>query len=176
MFRFLILGIALVTLSACSSLTVKQYSDTPIQFDPKQFFNNQLIAEGFVRDRKGNVTRYFTADIKATWDDNGGTLDEVFAWSDGEHQTRVWQFTKSADNQYLGTAGDVIGSATLDHAGNAIRMTYQLDVPLKSGKTIAIDMDDWLFQVSENSIVNVTKMTKWGFHVGEVVLTMRIVD
>ena len=176
MFRFIFLITTFLLLTACTSVGVNRYADDKIQFNPQQFFNNQLVAEGFVRDRKGNVTRYFTADIMATWNDNSGTLDEVFIWSDGERQTRVWQFSKTTDNQYLGTAGDVLGNATMDYAGNAIRMTYQLDVPLKSGKTIAIDMDDWLFQVSDNSLVNVTKMTKWGFHVGEVVLTMRIVD
>ncbi len=174
--RFILWVTSLVTLTACSSVSVIDYQNTPIQFDPERFFNNQLVAEGFVRDRKGKVTRYFTADIIATWDKNGGKLDESFQWSDGEQQTRVWAFTKTADNRYSGTAGDVLGNANMEHAGNAIRMQYQLDVPLVSGKTIAISMDDWLFQVSENSIVNVTEMTKWGFRVGEVVLTMRVVE
>lgn len=163
-------------LSACSQLQVSDYADTPIQFDPNEFFNNDLIAEGFVMNRSGRVTRYFTADIKATWDTSGGVLDEVFEWSDGEQQTRVWTFTAIGDNRYSGTAGDVIGNADMAYAGNAIRMTYQLDVPLDSGNSIAINMDDWLYQVSENTIVNVTEMRKFGFRVGQVVLTMRIAD
>jgi hypothetical protein len=64
----------------------------------------------------------------------------------------------------------------MEFAGNAIHMNYVLDVPLASGKNIGIRMDDWLYQVSDNSIVNVTSMSKFGFSVGEVVLTMRVID
>jgi hypothetical protein len=168
--------LAFATLTGCSTVTVNDYADSSLVFDPMIFFNNQLIAEGIVRDRSGKVTRTFTADIKASWDEQGGILDEVFEWSDGEEQTRVWTFTKTDDQQYVGTAGDVIGEAPMVHAGNAINMAYVLDVPLANGKTIAINMDDWLYLTSENTIVNVTSMTKFGFRVGEVVLTMRVVE
>jgi len=163
-------------LSACSQLPVSIYADTPIQFDPMSFFNNQIHAEGFVRDRSGEVSRTFTAQISATWDEQGGVLDELFTWSDGEIQTRVWQFRKTGEQTYVGTAADVIGDAQMEFAGNAIHMNYVLDVPLASGKSIGIRMDDWLYQVSDNSIVNVTSMSKFGFSVGEVVLTMRVID
>lgn len=174
--RTLMTAISALILSACSQLQVSDYADTPIQFDPNEFFNNNLIAEGFVMTRSGEVSRYFTADIKASWDENGGILDEVFQWSDGEQQTRVWRFTANEDGTYTGTAGDVIGKANMAYAGNAINMVYQLDVPLESGNSIAITMDDWLYQVSDKTIVNVTDMRKWGFRVGRVVLTMRIAD
>lgn len=174
--RALLLAASAMLLSACSQLQVSDYKNTPIQFDPNEFFNNDLIAEGFIMNRSGKVTRYFTADIKASWDDRGGVLDEVFQWSDGETQTRVWRFTANADGSYTGTAGDVIGEATMAHAGNAINMVYRLDVPLESGNSIAITMDDWLYQVSDQTIVNVTEMKKFGFRVGRVVLTMRIAD
>lgn len=161
-------------LSACSQVNVDEYANNSITFDPNVFFNNTLIAEGFVKDRSGKMTRYFTATIEATWDEQGGVLDEVFLWNDGERQTRVWTFEPSDNGGYIGTAGDVIGTADMRFSGNAINMKYVLDVPLESGKAMAINMDDWLYQVSESTIVNVTEMTKWGFHVGEVVLTMRI--
>lgn len=165
-----------LSLSACASLDISDYEGVEPTFDPNEFFNNQIIAEGFVRNRSGKVSRWFTADIKATWDDNGGVLDEVFQWSDGEEQVRVWEFEKRNDSTYTGTAGDVIGEADMEIAGNAIRMRYQLDVPLSNGNTIAINMDDWLYQVSDKTIVNVTTMRKFGFRVGDVVLTMRVVD
>lgn len=174
--RKLLLAASAMILSACSQLQVSDYKTTPIQFNPNDFFNNDLVAEGFVMNRSGKVTRYFTADIKASWDKNGGVLDEVFQWSDGETQTRVWQFTANPDGTFTGTAGDVIGEANMAYAGNAINMVYQLDVPLEGGNSIAITMDDWLYQVSDQTIVNVTEMKKFGFRVGRVVLTMRIAN
>lgn len=164
------------TLTACGQIPISEYADNNIQFDPNTFFNSTIVAKGFIKNRSGKMTRSFTADIIARWDENGGVLDEVFQWSDGEVQTRVWQFERTGDKTYIGTAGDVIGEAAMEYAGNAIHMNYLLDVPLESGKTIAIRMDDWLYQVSEETIVNVTSMSKWGFDVGEVVLTMRVVE
>ena len=166
----------LLVLTGCSSLSVTDYRDHPIQFNPNEFFNQPLIAEGFVQDRSGRVTRTFVADIQASWDDNGGVLDETFLWSDGEEQVRVWRFERVEDNQFEGTAGDVKGMAEMQFAGNAIRMQYVLEVPLKNGNTIGINMDDWLHQVSDDTLVNVTEMRKFGFRVGRVVLTMRAAD
>ena len=174
--RTLLLAASAMFFTACSQLQVSNYRDTPIQFDPTRFFNNDLIAEGIVMNRRGEVTRYFTATIKATWNEQGGVLDEVFQWSDGEVQTRVWRFSANADGSYTGTAGDVIGDATMVYAGNAINMDYRLDVPLSNGNSIAINMDDWLYQVSDRTLVNVTEMKKFGFRVGRVVLSMRVVD
>lgn len=168
--------LTLVLLSACANHSIDDYGANKPSFDPQTFFNNQLIAEGFVRDRSGRVTRWFTADIAANWDESGGVLDEVFLWNDGEEQTRVWNFTTLSADRFSGTAGDVRGNAKMRVAGNAIRMTYQLEVMRDNGKTIAINMDDWLYQVSEKTLINVTTMRKFGFRVGEVVLTMRVVE
>ncbi len=165
-----------VFISACSGVSISDYSDASITFDPMYFFNNKLIAEGVVRDHNGKVTRSFEARINATWDENGGVLDEVFIWSDGERQSRVWQFTKVGDNSYRGTANDVIGEASMVFEGNAIQMNYILSVKRDNGKTINLNMNDWLYQVNDKVLMNVTQMKKFGFEVGEVILTMRIED
>lgn len=158
--------------TACSSHSVNDYADSALVFDPVDFFNGKIIAEGFVRDRSGKISRSFTADIDAQWDQNSGVLDEVFYWSDGERQTRVWQFT-ATDYGFVGTAGDVKGEAPMVYAGNVINMAYQLEIPLANGNTVAVNMDDWLVQTSATTIVNVTDMSKFGLNLGQVVLTMR---
>lgn len=162
-----------VLLTGCSYNNIQSYQDDPIQFDPEVFFNGPLVAEGIVRNRSGKVIRYFEADIDASWNQNGGTLDERFRWNDGEMQTRYWKFTRSGDQQFTGSAGDVVGDAQLKYAGNAIRMDYVLQVPLKNQSSININIKDWLFQVNEQSIMNVTTMKKFGFRVGDVILTIR---
>lgn len=174
--RLIFIPFMALLLSACASQSLTDYQDDAQVFEPNDFFNNQLIAEGVVRNRSGQVTRYFTATIDAIWDETGGMLDEVFQWNDGEVQTRVWRFEKTDKNQYLGTAGDVKGAAKMQHAGNALQMTYTLNVPLDNGKTVAINMDDWMYLVSDQTLINVTRMSKFGFKVGEVILTMRVVD
>ncbi|WP_028669150.1 DUF3833 domain-containing protein [Saccharospirillum impatiens] len=170
----LIASTALVALlTGCASVTVATYEDADLVFDPVEYFNGSLVAEGVVRGRNGEVSRYFNATIDARWDERGGVLDEVFIWSDGERQTRVWQFERVGESHYRGTAGDVVKPAEMRFAGNAVNMKYVLAVPLDSGRTINVTMDDWLYQVNDQTLINVTEMTKFGFKVGEVVLTMR---
>lgn len=173
MWKFIVSTALLALLSGCASVTVATYDDVELTFDPIDYFNGPLVAEGVVRGRNGEVSRYFNATIDARWDENGGVLDEVFIWSDGERQTRVWEFERIGDRHYRGTAGDVVKPAEMRFAGNAVNMKYVLAVPLDSGRTINVTMDDWLYQVNDQTLINVTEMTKFGFKVGEVVLTMR---
>jgi hypothetical protein len=37
-------------------------------------------------------------------------------------------------------------------------------------------MDDWMFHVADGVVVNETRMTKFGIHVGQILLVMRKVD
>ncbi len=173
MWKVLVVVMLGFMLSGCTGVTVSDYAGREPTFDPVTFFNGTLVAEGVVLSRGGKVNRYFTATIEATWNEDSGTLDEVFQWNDGERQTRVWQFEKVGERHYEGRAGDVVGTAEMRYQGNAVNMEYLLVVPLSNGRTVNIRMDDWLYQTSENTLVNVTEMSKFGFKVGEVVLTMR---
>ncbi|WP_199224163.1 DUF3833 domain-containing protein [Saccharospirillum sp. MSK14-1] len=173
MFRLLSVAVLAIMLTGCAGVSVSDYADREPTFDPLVFFNGPLQAQGVVFSRSGEVRRHFTATIDARWNADGGVLDEVFQWSDGERQTRVWRFERDGERSYVGRAGDVKGTAQMRYAGNAVNMNYRLLVPLSSGRTIAVSMDDWLYQVDANTLINVTDMSKFGFDVGQVVLTMR---
>lgn len=173
MLRSCCLAMLMIILTGCAGVSVTDYADRQPTFDPKTFFNGPLEAQGVVLSRSGVVRRHFTARIDASWDSDGGVLDEAFQWSDGEQQLRFWRFERQAERAYLGRAGDVKGTAEMHYAGNAVNMNYQLLVPLSNGRTIAVTLDDWLYQVDANTLINVTNMTKFGFNVGQVVLTMR---
>lgn len=169
----IVTAVMALILSGCSRMTVMTYEDSEPVFDPVVFFNGPMVAEGIVLNRSGKVTRHFNATIDARWDEQGGVLDEVFEWSDGEQQTRVWTFERIDQQRYIGRAGDVVRPAQMRFAGNAINMKYVLAVPMSNGRTINVTMDDWLYMVNDQTLINVTEMTKFGFKVGEVILTMR---
>lgn len=173
MCKTLLAAVAALILTGCAGVSVNDYAGREPSFDPETFFNGPLEAQGVVLSRSGKVRRHFTATIDARWDDNGGVLDEVFQWSDGETQTRLWQFERVGERHYRGSAGDVDGPAQMRYAGNAVNMNYRLQVPLSSGRVISVRMDDWLYQVDADTLINVTEMSKFGFDVGQVVLTMR---
>ena len=75
-------------------------------------------------------------------------------------------------NRYRGTAGDVVGEALGEVQGNALNWQYTLQVPV-DGKVWDITLDDWLFLIDENNLINRTKLRKFGLPVGELTLHIR---
>lgn len=155
----------------CSSVSIDEYAANKPKLLVEEFFDGQLSAHGIVKDRSGVVIRYFNAQIKAHWVGGVGTLDESFVFDDGEHQTRVWTLQPNGDGSYAATAGDVIGDARMEVAGNSLFLDYVLRIPY-GGDTIDVRIDDRMYLVSERVLLNESIMTKWGFNVGEINLVI----
>lgn len=162
-------------LAGCAGPGLDDYRDMEPELIPQEFFKGELFARGVVKNRSGEVIRTFDADISATWDNEGvGTLDEVFRFDDGEIQTRVWTLTPNNDGSLHADAGDVVEPGTMRWQGNAINMNYVLRVAYGDGDdTIDVSMDDWMYLVTPDTLINETAMTKWGFDVGEIVLVIQ---
>jgi len=161
-----------VTLSSCSSTSVNDYSKNTPKFIPQEFFSGNLNAQGVVKNRSGKVTRYFNATIKAYWENGVGTLEEKFIFDDGEIQYRTWKLSPTAQNTFNATAGDVIGIGEGEFAGNAINLNYVLVVKYKSS-TINLSVDDWMWLVDSNTVLNESILTKFGFKVGSIQLVIK---
>lgn len=161
----------MLLMGACSSTSVTDYQDREPRFEPESFFDGALTAHGVVKDFSGTAIRHFNADIVGCWSDGVGTLDESFVFDDGEQQTRIWTLTPSGDQTYIGTAGDVIGDGTARWEGNAMFLDYTLRIALEDS-SIDVHIDDRMYRISDNVVVNESKMRKWGFGVGEIVLTL----
>ena len=170
--RLLLAGLCALVLSACSSVSVEDYAEHEPRFVAEEFFAGQLTAHGVLKDRSGKVIRLFTATIDASWEDGVGTLDEHFVFDDGEHQTRVWTLTPNGDNFYTATAGDVVGSGSMQVSGNSLFLDYVLRVPY-DGETIDLRIDDRMYLVSDRVLLNESIMTKWGFEVGSIMLVIQ---
>ncbi len=168
----LIIAAALSLLMGCSTITVEDYASGKPQLVAEEFFNGQLTAYGVVKDRGGKVIRSFTADIKAYWRDGVGTLEEDFIFDDGEEDRRVWTLTPSGPDQYTGTAGDVVGDGQARFAGNAMFLDYVLRVPYGDG-TIDLRIDDRMYLVHPDVLINESRMIKFGLEVGEILLVIK---
>jgi hypothetical protein len=158
-------------LTACSGVQVTDYGTMQPQFNPKEFFNGNLTAHGVVQNRAGKVTRSFTADITAYWKDGIGTLEEDFVFDDGEEQRRVWTLTPNGENQYIGTAGDVVGEGVMVHAGNSVFLDYVLRIAYGDGD-IDVRVDDRMYLVSNTVLINESKLSKFGVRVGDLLLVI----
>lgn len=167
--RVVMILASLALLTACSSIDVNDYQDTSPKLDLKTFFSGQLKVYGMVQDMSGKMTRRFTADIDASWQGDTGILDEVFYFDDGEQQTRVWTLQDLGNGNYSGTAGDVVGVASGSARGAVFRWQYTLTIPY-DGDTLVVHLDDWLYLLTEDRLLNRTSINKFGLEVGEITL------
>lgn len=164
--------LSLALLAGCAGPSLEDYANRTPALVPEQFFQGSLSARGVVKDWSGEVIRSFDADIEASWSADGvGTLDEVFRFNDGEVDTRVWTLTPE-NGGYRAEAGDVVEPGFMEWRGNALHMNYVLEVPYGDG-TINVRMDDWMYLVTPDTLINETAMSKWGIKVGEVVLVIQ---
>jgi hypothetical protein len=164
--------ISVFILSSCSSIDVNTYSNYKPVMTPEVFFDGPMTAHGIVKNRSGKVIRYFNADIKGSWDGEYITLDEDFIFDNGEKQKRIWKIKKQPDGSYIGTAGDVIGEAIGNTSGNSMFLKYVLEVPYKES-TINITIDDRMYLVDPNILINESTMTKFGIRVGQIILVIK---
>ena len=167
------MGVVLLAaaLSACTSVTVQDYASNTPQLVPETFFDGRLTAHGVLKNRGGKVIRSFNVEINAYWVDGVGTLEEDFIFDDGEKDRRVWTLTPDGPDRYIGTAGDVVGGGIVTVAGNSMFLDYVLRIPY-NGDTLDIRVDDRMYLVNPNVLMNESRMIKFGFEVGEILLVI----
>lgn len=156
---------------SCSSVDVKTYSNTKPAFDLENFFNGELEGHGLFQDRSGKVTKQMRCWMSAVRENDQIVISEKFEYSDGTTDSRVWKIKKMGDGQYIGTAGDVIGDAKIQVSGFAFNMKYILRLKVDQ-REVDVRMDDWMYRMSDNVVINKTKMSKWGIHLGDVTFTI----
>lgn len=161
-------------LSGCAGVAVDRYrTQTPV-LDLAQYFNGTIDGWGMFQDRSGEVIKRFHVVIEAHWVQRDGvevgTLDEHFQWADGSTSRRVWSIQKTEDNRYVGRADDVVGEALGEAAGNALRWRYVLALPV-DGKVWNVTLDDWMYLIDENVMLNRSAMSKFGIHLGDITLS-----
>ncbi len=154
--------------TACSS-DISDYENTVPKFDLKNYFNGEFVAWGMVQDYSSKVTRRFCVELNGAWQKNQGKLEEVFYFHNGEVSYRTWLLTELPNDEYTGTAEDVVGIAKGKQTGHAFRWQYQLVVPIDDD-TYTFDMDDWMYLLDDNRVMNKTTMSKFGVDVAEITL------
>jgi hypothetical protein len=161
-----------LTLGSCANMDVSHYAQEKPVLKLEQYFNGKLLGHGVFMDRGGEVKRRFVVAITGIVSDAGNTivLDEQFTWSDGVKDSRVWTLKKQANGQWHGAAGDVIGYATGNVAGNALNWRYVLALPV-DGKIYNVDFDDWMYLVDDKVMLNKAVMSKFGIRLGEVLIS-----
>ena len=158
----------IIFLNGCSNnMKPTDFKDQKPRLIIEDYLLGNTKAWGILQNRSGKVTRQFNADLNGTWDGSTLILDEQFNWNDGEKQKRTWKIKKIDNNNYLGTAPDVVGEATGVQYGSAFKFKYDLLVPFKN-KNIKVTFDDWIFKQDDKVAINRATLTKFGLKVGEL--------
>jgi len=169
----LLIMFSLFSLLGCSSSPkLKNYTEQKPKLDLQEFFTGPIKAWGLVQDRKGDVVRRFDVNMVGSWEGNIGTLDEDFRYYDGETQKRVWTIKKITENEYEGTASDILDKAEAKVEGNAMQWVYKMDLQV-GDTTYRITFDDWMFLMNDGVLINRSYLKKFGITVAELTLVMQ---
>ena len=171
MMRWLLSFAAAMLMTGCATLMPQEYAKETPKLNLATYFNGKVDGWGMVQDRSGKVLRRMVVELDCKWNGNEGVLDESFQWSDGKTEKRVWKIRKDGD-RYIGTAGDVVGEAKGEAAGNALQWNYVLALPV-GDSTYHMNMDDWMWMIDDKTLANRTTMSKFGVRVAEISIFFR---
>ncbi|MBV4484974.1 DUF3833 domain-containing protein [Pseudomonas sp. SWRI153] len=172
MTRFLLLLALALSVASCGSVVVARYADQQPTLNLERFFSQPVKAWGMFQKRNGEVVKRFEVDIVSRREGNNLILDERFLYSDGTRQRRVWTLTPEGNGRWSGRADDVVGVARGEIAGNTLHWRYRLNLPVDDS-TYVMSMDDWMYLMDEDTLINRTTMSKLGVEVGQVTLFFR---
>jgi hypothetical protein len=158
----------LALLTACSA-DLSDYEQSGPTFDLFQYFEGDTYAWGMIQERSGKQTRRFDVKLVGTIEGNTLTLVEDFVFDDGELDQRIWVITKQTDGRYSGKADDIVGEAKGEEQGNALRWSYDFELPY-GDSTINVYFDDWLYRQDEDHVFNLTSIRKFGIEVATLTL------
>lgn len=172
MTRFLPLVALVLGVASCASVDVARYADQQPALNLEHFFSQPVKAWGMFQKRNGEVAKRFEVNIVSRHEGNNLILDERFVYSDGTRQRRVWTLTPEGQGRWSGRADDVVGVAEGQVAGNTLHWRYRLNLPVDDS-TYEMSMDDWMYLMDEDTLINRTRMSKFGVEVGQVTLFFR---
>mgnify|MGYP001184948360 CR=1 FL=1 len=167
--RALLVSALMLLLAACGNVPVEHYRDQTPTLDLPQFFTGQTQASGIFQKRSGEVAKRFKVTINGHMQGKNLILDERFVYSDGTLQQRTWTLVPQGNGRWQGTAGDVIGVAEGQVAGNTLHWRYTLDLEV-DGTRHPVQLDDWMFLMDDHTLVNRSYMSKFGIEVGQISL------
>ncbi|MEM1100731.1 MAG: DUF3833 domain-containing protein [Pseudomonadota bacterium] len=171
-----ILLCAAVLLAACTgkpSLDDPKLSDQELNLE--EFFDGRLVAYGQFQDVFGTVRRRFEVVIEGSWDGETLTLVEDFLYEDGATEQRIWSLVKTGPETWEGTAPGVEGVATGEERGDVFNWRYTIDLPIPAAdgsvETLTVSFDDWMWLLSEDRLLNIAYMKRFGVDIGAVTIT-----
>lgn len=176
--KILLIMVMAVSLFSCSNIKTENYKNNKPKLDIRKYLNGDVKAWGILENRSGEITRRFIVDIKGKWQGNNGVLDESFVFDDGKKSKRIWKIKFKDDHHFTAKADDVIGEAVGSQFGNAMQMDYVLDLVTdkETNTRYKVTLDDWMYLIDDNILVNKSKIKKFGITFGKLTIFFQKVN
>lgn len=157
--------------SACAGAP-KLPDETVGSFVIERDLLGETVARGEFSAING-TQRGFTAYLTGTRAGETFTLYERFEYDDGERDEKTWVLQLEGDGAYSGTREDVIGEARGWQDGPAFRLEYDIRLPGDDGEPgMLLRFRDVMVKTDSGAVLNRARVSKWGFNVGRVELTI----
>jgi hypothetical protein len=138
----------------------------------EEYFLDETTGWGLFRDRFGRLKQEFKVHAHGSWQNDQFHLHEYFIYRDGSEGERIWRITPQGQKNYIGTAEDIIGQAQGEVQGTSCRWQYKLLVPINE-RRLTLNFDDYLQLMPDGCLLGHAKVSKFGFYMGDVVLSFQ---
>jgi len=138
----------------------------------ERFLLGRSRAEGVFQDFTGRIRRRFAISLEGRMDDGALVLSEDFLFDDGATEHRVWRITPAAGDAYSANADDMIGEARGAVSGGVLRWSYLFSLKL-GARRMRVRFHDTFIQTADDTLLNVARVTKFGFELGRSTIIFR---
>lgn len=136
------------------------------------FFEGRSQAWGMFEDPFGNVKRTFTAQIEGLWEEDVFVLDERFQFSDGKQDHRTWRLKYLPDGTFTAECKETVSPGTGRVVQDGCVLAYRFRLAI-GARTITVKFNDLFRLLDDDTLINRSKVSKWGVPIGQVVAAFR---
>ncbi|MEM8987777.1 MAG: DUF3833 family protein [Pseudomonadota bacterium] len=151
-------------------MRVESFKGAEPRFEVEAYFEGRTEAWGMFVDRFGVLRRQFRVEIDGRAEGEEYALYERFLYDDGEREERTWRVRRIDEHRYTGRAENIVGEAEGAVYGNALNWRYDFDLDI-GGKFLRVKFDDWMFLQEGGVMLNRSRITKFGFALGDVFIS-----
>jgi hypothetical protein len=163
----------MVSLGGCAAAPRVPQEAGPDAFVIERDLVGETTARGEFSAING-LKRGFTARLTGVREGSTFTLNEKFAYDDGEMDEKTWVLTLVGEGEYTGVREDVVGQARGWQDGNAFRLEYDMRLPGENGEPgMQVRFRDVMVMKPDGAVLNHATVGKWGFQIGKVELEIQ---
>jgi hypothetical protein len=165
-----IIGALLV--SSCGSNKIEYYKDKKPTMDFKSFFNGKLVARGVYFNLKDQAESRFIMNSEGVLNGNKMKLTYLDRNNEKKHFNAYAMFDDNYPRSFIYKDEMMVGEGVYEQQGNATHVSYDLKIEREDKSTIIVHCEDWLYLIDEKHAINKIKITKFGIHVGDIIMSI----